>query len=84
MRADVPVPPETVLFGEASLAGEVRQVSRADARLKEAAKLGFKRAIVPAGLTAGDYGLKLTSIRQLKDLVPLFAADAPTSRTATV
>ena len=73
--ADVPVPPETILFGEASLAGEVRQVGQADARLKEAAKLGFKRAIVPAGMAASDTGLDITSISQLKDLVPLFAAD---------
>ncbi len=78
--ADVPVPPETIVFGEASLAGEVRQVGHADARLKEATKLGFKQAIVPAGLTAGEYGLRLTSVKQLKDLVPLFAADAQPGR----
>ncbi|MBP5855907.1 DNA repair protein RadA [Marivibrio halodurans] len=41
------VPGETVVFGEIGLSGEVRTVGRADARLKEAAKLGFKRAIVP-------------------------------------
>jgi DNA repair protein RadA/Sms len=78
--ADVPVPPETIVFGEASLAGEVRQVGHADARPKEATKLGFKQAIVPAGLTAGEYGLRLTSVKQLKDLVPLFAADAQPGR----
>ncbi|HIF09642.1 MAG TPA: DNA repair protein RadA [Sneathiellales bacterium] len=80
LNVDVPVPPETIVFGEASLAGEVRQVGHADARLKEATKLGFKQAIVPAGLTAGEYGLRLTSVKQLKDLVPLFAADAQPGR----
>lgn len=38
----------TVIFGEVGLAGEVRRVSRADARINEAARLGFNRIIVPA------------------------------------
>ncbi len=37
----------TVIFGEVGLAGEVRRVSRADARISEAARLGFNRIIVP-------------------------------------
>jgi DNA repair protein RadA/Sms len=41
------VPADTVVFGEIGLSGEVRPVSREDARLKEAGKLGFKRAVVP-------------------------------------
>lgn len=44
---DTPVPDQTVLFGEIGLSGEVRQVGRADARLKESEKLGFARAIMP-------------------------------------
>jgi len=36
-----------VVFGEIGLSGEVRPVSRGQERLKEAEKLGFKRAIVP-------------------------------------
>ncbi len=43
----VAVPPEAVIFGEIGLAGEVRAVTRSDARLREAAKLGFSEAIVP-------------------------------------
>jgi DNA repair protein RadA/Sms len=81
--ADVPVPPETVVFGEASLAGEVRQVGQADARLKEATKLGFKRAMIPSGLKAKDYSLELDSISQLKDLVPLFAGDAKSDKASS-
>ena len=42
-----PVPADLVFFGEIGLAGEVRQVSQPDTRLKEAAKLGFKRACMP-------------------------------------
>jgi DNA repair protein RadA/Sms len=41
------VPTDTVVFGEIGLSGEVRPVSREDVRLKEAGKLGFKRAVVP-------------------------------------
>jgi DNA repair protein RadA/Sms len=39
---------KTVLFGEVGLAGELRAVTHPDPRLHEAAKLGFKRAIIPA------------------------------------
>src|SRR5215469_13676862 len=58
-----PVPAETVVFGEIGLSGEVRAVSQSDARLKEAAKLGFGEAWLPAraarrgsqrGRVAGD------------------------------
>src|SRR6201999_69507 len=38
---DTPTPPGAVWFGEIGLSGEIRQVAQADARLKEAAKLGF-------------------------------------------
>src|SRR5580704_9354537 len=43
-----PVPADTVVFGEIGLSGRVRPVSHTDARLKEAAKLGFAEAWVPA------------------------------------
>ncbi|MFC4405038.1 DNA repair protein RadA [Gracilibacillus xinjiangensis] len=39
--------PDDVLIGEVGLTGEVRRVSRIDQRVQEAAKLGFKRAIIP-------------------------------------
>lgn len=42
--ADVPAPQDAVFFGEIGLSGEIRQVARADARMKEAEKLGFKTA----------------------------------------
>lgn len=44
---DLPLPSETVIFGELGLAGEVRAVSFAHTRIKEAASLGFKRVILP-------------------------------------
>ena len=45
--ANAPLPADAVYFGEVSLSGAVRPVAQAPARLKEAAKLGFTRAIVP-------------------------------------
>ena len=80
----VPVPPETVVFGEIGLSGEVRAVSRVDARLKEAAKLGFSRAIIPGqsraqGNNRGNNKktpegtMEITEISRLEDLLVLFA-----------
>jgi DNA repair protein RadA/Sms len=47
---DVALPQDCVVFGEVSLSGEIRQVSRMESRLKEAAKLGFSRAVGPMGI----------------------------------
>src|ERR1700738_3185283 len=47
--ANAPLPAEAVYFGEISLSGAVRPVAQTSARLKEAAKLGFTRAVVPEG-----------------------------------
>ena len=64
-----PVPPETVAFGEVALSGELRPVAHGALRLKEAAKLGFDCALVPASLKAEKGGLALTSFRTLGELV---------------
>ena len=44
---DIPIDSETIAFGEIGLSGEIRSVSRASSRVGEAARLGFKRCIVP-------------------------------------
>ncbi len=46
-HTDRSLPRETVIFGEVGLAGEIRGVGQAELRLKEAAKLGFNRAVTP-------------------------------------
>ncbi|HSN91353.1 MAG TPA: DNA repair protein RadA [Anaeromyxobacteraceae bacterium] len=43
-----PLPPRTLVLGEVGLAGEVRAISQPEARLAEAARLGFERAVLPA------------------------------------
>jgi len=70
---DRPVPAETIVFGEISLSGDIRPVTQADARLKEAAKLGFSGAIVPGNTKAAGAGLKLSACRRLTDMVDLVA-----------
>src|SRR5712691_9055134 len=54
---ETPVPADTVVFGEIGLSGRVRPVAHAEARLKEAAKLGFTAAWVP--LRLGGRGARL-------------------------
>jgi DNA repair protein RadA/Sms len=46
---DKPVAARTVIMGEVGLTGEVRAIGQADARISEAAKMGFTRCIVPRG-----------------------------------
>jgi len=67
--SDVALPQDCVVFGEISLSGEIRAVSRADARMKEAAKLGFTRALCPA---SSDTSQTL-SVKRLADAVDLIS-----------
>ncbi|MFZ1469548.1 MAG: DNA repair protein RadA [Paracoccaceae bacterium] len=65
-REDVAIPPDMVLFGEISLSGALRPVSQTENRLKEAAKLGFTQATVPArSKSTSDHGMRL---REMADL----------------
>ncbi|MDP2085336.1 MAG: DNA repair protein RadA [Gemmobacter sp.] len=65
-REDVAIPPDTVFFGEISLSGALRPVSQTENRLKEAQKLGFSQAVVPARSRLGSVpGLK---VREMADL----------------
>ncbi len=76
----VPLPATTVVFGEVGLSGEVRRVRQADARLKEAAKLGFTKALTPRERRAGNEArstvLAAREIERLQDLVALLDPDA--------
>jgi DNA repair protein RadA/Sms len=66
---NLPVRAESVLIGEIGLSGELRMVSQMPARLREAAKLGFKTAIVPRRLRKGEPwpdGIRVVEARSLK------------------
>jgi DNA repair protein RadA/Sms len=78
---DAVVPEDTVVFGEIGLGGEVRRVSQPDLRLREAAKLGFAKALVPALGKTGKGGapkgvaIETREIAHLHELVAMLAAD---------
>ncbi len=64
------VDPRTILIGEVGLGGQVRLVSQMELRLKEAAKLGFKRAIVPKGQSLpDDLGLEIITVGKVVDAI---------------
>jgi len=74
----VPTRADMVFFGEVGLSGEVRQVAQAEARLKEAAKLGFTAAALPRRVARGarplaaPEGLELIATGHLSELVGRF------------
>ncbi len=79
---ETPTDAGTVYFGEVGLSGEVRQVAQADARLKEAQKLGFAAACLPRRVAQGGGkpvalpGLRLNEMGHLTDLVAAFIGKA--------
>ena len=83
--SDQPLPGDLVLFGEVGLAGEVRAVRHADTRLREAAKLGFARAIVPAATARSvkaPEGLQVTGVASVGELWgELFRARRPRAQS---
>ncbi|MEG3618904.1 DNA repair protein RadA [Magnetovibrio sp. PR-2] len=71
----IAVPDGSVYFGEIGLSGETRAVAHAEGRLKEAAKLGFKRAVIPKnrGKTKiGAKGITLNELSHIQDLAQQF------------
>ena len=65
---DVALPQDCVVFGEVSLSGDVRPVSRMESRLKEAAKLGFARALAPSSAAEAG-GCAVTGVSRLMDAI---------------
>jgi DNA repair protein RadA/Sms len=71
---DKPVPPQTVLFGEVGLTGEVRGVSQAEVRVRESIKLGFERCILPRTnkeRMKKDEAIQLKGVESLGEVVKL-------------
>jgi DNA repair protein RadA/Sms len=69
---EAPIDPRTVLFGEVGLSGEVRAVAQGEARIREAAKIGFRRAVVPRGnaerLGQGS-GLEVVPVKDVEEII---------------
>jgi len=67
-----PVDPKTCVFGEVGLSGEIRAVAQAELRLKEAAKIGFTRAVIPAGNAGkirGKEDMEIIGVRSCEDFL---------------
>jgi DNA repair protein RadA/Sms len=66
-----PLPGKLVVFGEVGLAGEVRPVQRGQERLKEAAKLGFTRAVIPKANRPKQAipGMEIVTVERLEQAV---------------
>ena len=73
------MPEDVAVFGEVGLSGEVRRVTQSESRLREAAKLGFRRALapqaVPNGVKGGGRkapkieGLEVLDVGHLQDMI---------------
>ena len=80
-RSGIPAPPQSVLFGEIGLSAEVRAVSHTETRLKEAAKLGFTRALTPPDSTVkgeahATLAIQIDEVTGLRKLVSFFDDEA--------
>lgn len=71
---NTPLPEDTIIIGEIGLGGEVRPVKQTELRLKEAAKLGFKQAIIPSTSKLSDnkYSISILAIKHLSDIMHFF------------
>ena len=72
---DIPLPDDLVAFGEIGLSGELRSVPRAQARITEAARMGFKQCVLPFAclkqITSCPDTIKLIGVRRLSEAVSL-------------
>lgn len=68
-RSEIPVPADLVAFGEVGLSGDVRPVGRGEARLREAARLGFRRALVPRSEACQVKGLVVEPVSDLREAI---------------
>jgi DNA repair protein RadA/Sms len=66
-----PLPEKLVAFGEIGLAGEVRPVQRGQERLREAAKLGFRLAIIPKANApkGGIEGIEVITVERVEEAI---------------
>lgn len=68
---DTPIREDTIAFGEIGLAGELRAVSQAQARISEAARLGFSRCILPyhnlKSISQPPAGIELIGARSIRE-----------------
>ena len=66
-----PLPSKLIVFGEVGLAGEIRPAPRGQERLREAAKLGFRQALIPEGNRPKQSiaGMEIIAVRRVDEAV---------------
>ncbi len=75
---DIAIPRNCVFMGEIGLSGEIRMISQIEYRLKEAEKLGFKKAIIPEGINklktfkVNKYNMEIIFVKHVRDLSMFF------------
>ena len=66
---EIPIDPRTFVFGEVGLSGEIRAIAQAEIRIKEAAKIGFKKAVIPFGNAEkikNNLGLEIIGVKDIE------------------
>ncbi|HEY8476584.1 MAG TPA: DNA repair protein RadA, partial [Chloroflexota bacterium] len=79
--SDRPFDPHAVAIGEIGLAGELRGASQLERRLREAAKLGFSKAVVPRGRTVdalAGVDLEVVAVGSVREAVAVTLGGSPT------
>jgi DNA repair protein RadA/Sms len=66
---NIPLPQQTVFFGEISLSGDIRSVRLPEARLREAQKLGFTQAITPVTAIKSTFDIQINPMKDINNLV---------------
>jgi DNA repair protein RadA/Sms len=69
-----PLPTDLIVFGEVGLAGEIRPVQAGQERLREAAKHGFRRAVVPKANALGKgsiEGMEVLAVQRLGEVLEI-------------
>lgn len=69
---NLPLPASLIICGEVALSGEIRNISHADLRLKEAKKLGFKKAIMPKNGNYSSHDIEIIRLDHIKELKEIF------------
>jgi DNA repair protein RadA/Sms len=83
---DVTLDPHLVVLGEVGLTGEVRAVGQVEARLREAAKLGFRRCLLPQAncqTASGTLALELCGVRTVAEALQDILQHNPTAALAS-
>lgn len=74
---DTPLPDGLVIFGEVGLSGEVRAIAQTELRIKEASRIGMKRAIIPKSnleRLKDKFNLKISGVRSINELIEILSS----------